>query len=86
MPTRSVMSKKRLVEIEKSISEFIPEKENLEKIILAICDVLKFDPELKMYTKEIGQQHIQRRKQRAEELGVSQYVLLNKAKYSKKST
>jgi len=82
--TKSVMSKKKLIEFEASLGDFLKDKDDVTKVIETICRVLNFDPERNTYSKEIGKQIMQRRKQRAEELGISQYKLLNHAKYKKK--
>ena len=78
------MTRKRYNEIK----EFIEGKydaEVSECIMETIRNVLKFDPNKSIYTKELGQKIFARRKEKSAETGISLYVLSGAKKcYEKK--
>lgn len=73
-PTTVVMSKKKYQEFKTRLTTLFDEDiDIIDKILKDLSEVLKFDPQDKIYTPEKGKKFIEWRKKRAEELGVSDY-------------
>lgn len=71
----SMMSKKRYQEIAVGLKEIIGDNEKLEEALSLIQDIMKFDPEKKYYTPELGKRMSENRKKLAEERGISIYEI-----------
>jgi len=76
------LSNKRLNEIENTLVNHNITEDEAKNIINEICSIFRYDPSQKVYTPERGKQSMQSRKQKAADLGISQYALM---KMSKKS-
>ena len=81
----SMMSRKRYHEIAESLATFIEDSEKLEQALSSIREIMKFDPEKKIYTKEMGQNTAAWRKKKAQELGVSTYELSGRKNHYEQS-
>ena len=83
-PVISIMSRKRLGEIRDAVKMQYG-TEGIDELMNKICEIMKFDPTKKTYTKEKGQKMLERRKELSEKTGLSTYVLCGgKANYEKK--
>lgn len=71
----SVMSKKRYNEIDEMLRQVIVDPHQHESVMNKLCAIMKFDPAIGVYTPEKGKRMSQRRKEKAQELGISQYAV-----------
>jgi len=71
------LSNKRLNEIENALAKHNINEEETKNIMNDICSIFRYDPSQKVYTPEMGKLSMQRRKQKAADLGISQYALMN---------
>jgi hypothetical protein len=69
-PSTVVMSKKKYQEIKAKIEQYTDE-ETLEKILRDMCEVMRFEPNEKIYTPERGKKFMEWRKKHAEKLGIT---------------
>lgn len=81
VPSMSVMSKKRYREIEQALQESIKDPQELASTMKRICEIMKFDPNIGIYTPEKGKQMSERRRQKAAALGISQHAVNMGKKY-----
>jgi len=80
---RATLSKKRYAEIRDAYQELL-EKEQVDKCMEILCEVLKFDPNGKTYTKERGA-YLKAYRDKLKEEGISTYVSSGmKAAYHKR--
>jgi hypothetical protein len=85
VPSMSVMSKKRYAEIDETLSKVISDPKQHALVMAKICSIMKFDPAIGVYTPEKGKKMSERRKMKAQELGISQYAVnLGKKYYESK--
>jgi hypothetical protein len=57
----------------KKYIESLENKDDPESILKKFCEIFDFNPNVSFYTKEKGEKNRQWRKDKAKELGVSQY-------------
>lgn len=84
-PSASVMSKKKLNEIGDALKELITDEAMLTLAMERICEIMKFDPNEKRYTKEMGKRTVAWRQKKAQELGVTTYELSGRKKHYEQS-
>ena len=83
---QSVLTKRRYQEILSLLQETFDDTSGIERFVSEFKKIMRFDPEVKTYTKEKGRAYIEARKKRAEELGVSLWVYGGgKASYDRKN-
>jgi hypothetical protein len=81
VPSMSVMSKKRYNEIEQTLQQLIKDPCDHALAMNKICEIMKFDPKVGVYTPEKGKQMSERRRQKAAALGISQHAVNMGKKY-----
>jgi len=69
-PTMSFMSKRKYVEMQQFIHASC-EKEVAESICRKICEVMRFDPDVGLYSKKKVKQVTEWRERKAKELGLT---------------
>lgn len=80
-PSLSAMSKKRYNEIAKMLKELVNDEQVACDALNRLCTIMKYDPNEKKYTKEMGQRTNLWRHRKASELGVSTYELGQRKHY-----
>jgi len=76
------LSKKRYHQIKEAAYEFFPNEISVvDKFLEKMCELLQFDPEKGIYTREMGRVSMQRVKEKAAELGISVYEASGVKKY-----
>lgn len=73
-PKVSIMSKKRYMEIQKTLEEHIADDATLNTVMASIRTIMRYDPDKSAYTPEIKQRQVEWRRRKAQELGVTTYV------------
>lgn len=69
-----VMSKKRYLEIQKCIESYFPDnRDSSDEIMSKIRDIMKYNLNSKQYNRERGKEFREKRKQQAQEAGISQH-------------
>lgn len=85
--TPSVLSKKRFQQIREAASEFVSDEAQVELLMQRIATIMKFDPDIGIYTPERGQRTIRSLHKRMEATGLSSYVLTGgKKRYENSKT
>lgn len=55
----STLSKKRFVEFEERVKSILGEGEEAEEIMIAMCEVMKFDPSVPRYCEDIRERLVE---------------------------
>lgn len=85
LPAQSVLTKKRYQELAESFREITGSDEATERCMDAVRRVMKFDPEQKRYTPELGKKILAYRQKKAADAGVSQYECFKGPEYYEKN-
>ena len=62
-----VLTKRRLTDIETSFAQLLPTAQDVKNAIAAICTIMNFDPNCKIYTKEKNENNKKWRQKKAAE-------------------
>ncbi len=75
----ATMSKRRYAELERRYGEMLKEglqhEKLLEGLMRTLREVMRYDPEASIYTKELGRRMMEMRRRRAEEQGKTEYEM-----------
>lgn len=74
------MSKKRYVEMKERLTQAFPTQDT-DKVLQIICDIMKFDPDIGLYSKERLEKLAEHRKKIMNETGKSLYEVSGAKKY-----
>ena len=83
LSSNSTLSKKRYDEIKERLSA-VYGTEHIDNVMFIIRDIMNFDPSISMYTPEKGKKDIEWRKKKAQEQGITTYMICGKNYYEKK--
>lgn len=84
LPAQSVMTKKRYQELAESFREITGSEALTARCMEELRRVMKFDPEQKRYTPEMGKKIVERRKKKAEAEGTTVYKACGFQQYYEK--
>ena len=83
----NIINKKKFKELEYTLTNFFQNKSNIESdevsanVLALICDVLQFDPNERAHAPEVVKKQEEKKKEKAKELGVSVYSLVQQSFY-----
>lgn len=83
-PRTCILSKKKYKEISEKLQGYL-EEETLNKVLHDFCEVMRFNPEIGLYSQERLQEIYEKRRKEAEEKGTSLYVVSGLKQYYEKN-
>lgn len=83
MSPPAISKKKYFTWVAKIKDYFIESPETAYKVLEIFCDSFDFDPSKSTYNQENGKKNIEKRRMKAEEMGISVYQLMHIKKSEK---
>lgn len=83
--TLAVLSKKRFNQIKEAVMEAVNDETITERIMKRVSEIMKFDPEVGIYRKDVAKKIYEGYRQKAAEQNISVYKALKMDEYYKRN-